>query len=43
MDFISEAHDPKIGKFKDMAAATVLIGAFVAIAIACFVFGPKIF
>jgi diacylglycerol kinase len=43
MDFISEAHDPKIGKIKDLAAGAVLIGAFVAVAIACFIFGPKIF
>jgi diacylglycerol kinase (ATP) len=42
MDFISLEQNPKIGKIKDLAAGAVLIAAIVAIAIACFVFGGRI-
>lgn len=42
MDYQSLEKDPKIGKIKDLAAAAVLLSAIVAIAIACFIFGPKI-
>lgn len=41
-DFISLEQNPKIGKIKDLAAGAVLIAAFIAIAIACLVFGGKI-
>ncbi|MFT5822800.1 MAG: diacylglycerol kinase (ATP) [Crocinitomix sp.] len=42
MDYQSSEKDPKIAKIKDLAAAAVLIAAIVAAAIACFVFGSKI-
>ncbi|NOQ71966.1 MAG: diacylglycerol kinase [Crocinitomix sp.] len=42
MDYQSVKKDPKIAKIKDLAAAAVLIAAIVAVAIACFVFLPKI-
>lgn len=42
IDFISLEQNPKIRKIKDVAAGAVLMAAFVAIAIACLVFGPKL-
>lgn len=40
-DFVSPEFNENIGKIKDVAASAVLIAAFVAIAIGCFVFIPK--
>ena len=40
-DIVSPEFNKKIGKIKDVAAAAVLVAAFVAFAIGCFVFLPK--
>jgi len=41
LDFISEKHDPKIGKIKDIAAGAVLLSAAVALVIGGLIFIPK--
>lgn len=41
-DFISPEKHPRIKKIKDLAAASVLIGAITALAIGLIVFVPKI-
>ena len=41
-DIISPDKNEKIGKAKDLAAAAVLVSALVSIAMACFIFLPKI-
>ena len=41
-DIISPDKKEKIGKAKDLAAAAVLVSALVSIAMACFIFLPKI-
>jgi len=43
VDLISPDYHPKAGVVKDLAAAAVLISAFVAIAIGLMVFLPKVF
>ena len=41
-DLVSPAYHELAGKTKDVAAAAVLITAFAAIGVACFIFLPKI-
>jgi len=41
VDLISPEHQPKAGAIKDLAAATVLVIALLAICIALFIFVPK--
>ena len=41
-DFVSPQKHDKIKKVKDMAAAAVLVCAITAVAVACFIFLPKI-
>ena len=42
MDFISTENDARIKVIKDLAAAAVLVSAFIAIVTGCFVFIPKL-
>jgi len=41
-DKISPEHDPVIGKIKDLAAGSVLIGAIAAVAVGLVILGPKL-
>lgn len=41
-DAIATAHDERIGRAKDVAAAAVLVTAFGAVGVGLFVFGPKL-
>ena len=42
MDFISVEKNPQIKFIKDLSAAAVLVAAFIAVAVGCFVFIPKL-
>ena len=41
-DFLTTEHDERIGKIKDLAAAAVLVCAITAVAVALFIFVPKV-
>lgn len=42
MDFISTEKKPQIKFIKDLSSAGVLVAAFMAVAVGCFVFIPKL-
>lgn len=42
-DLISKERHPQIKLIKDVAAAAVLVAAFAALCIGCFIFVPKLF
>ena len=41
-DFLTTEYDERIGKIKDLAAAAVLVCAITAVAVALFIFVPKV-
>ncbi|KQM76866.1 diacylglycerol kinase [Pedobacter sp. Leaf216] len=42
-DVVSPDYHPKIKLVKDLAAAAVLVAAFLAVAVGCIIFVPKLF
>lgn len=43
VDLVSPEHNPQAGKIKDIAASAVLVAAIVAVVVAVYIFGNKIF
>jgi diacylglycerol kinase len=43
VDLVSPEHNPKAGRIKDIAAGAVLTAAIVAVVVAIYIFGNKVF